>query len=67
MAAGCNDDKEVDDEQVVNEQVVEGGEMKRSGAKVFDWRMMGYRGEGAAMASEASTWRLATSKWWRRA
>jgi hypothetical protein len=53
--------------QVGNEQVAEGGEIKRSEAKVFDWRVMGYRGGGAAVASEASTRRLMTSKWWRRA
>ena len=64
---GLSVDEEVDDKQVGNEQVAEGGEIKRSEAKVFDWRVMGYRGGGAAVASEASTRRLATSKWWRRA
>ena len=59
---GLSDDEEVDDEQVGKEQVVEGGEIKRSEAKVFDLRVMGYRGGGAAVASEASTRRLATSK-----
>ena len=59
---GFSDNAEVDDEQVGKEQVVEGGEIKRSEAKVFDWRVMGYRGGGAAVASEASTRRLATSK-----
>ena len=62
-----SDDEQVDDKQVCNEQVVEGGKIKRSGAKVFDWRVMGYRGGGAAVASETLTRRLATSKWWRRA
>ena len=64
---GLSDDEEVDDKQVGNEQVAEGGEIKRSEAKVFDWRVMGYRGGGAAVASEALTRRLATSKWWRAA
>ena len=62
---GLSDDEEVDDEQDGKEQVAEGGEIKRSEAKVFDWRVMGYRGGGAVVASEASTRRLATSKWWR--
>ena len=64
---GLSNDEEVDNEQVGNEQVAEGGEIKRSEAKVSDWRVMGYRGGGAAVASEASTRRLATSKCWRRA
>ena len=63
---GLSDGEDVRDKEVGNEQVAEGGEIKRSEAKVFDWRVMGYRGGGAAVASEASTRRLATSKWWRR-
>ena len=62
---GLSDDEEVDDKQVGNKQVAEGGEIKRSEAKVFDWRVMGYRGGRAAVASEASTRRLMTSMLWR--
>ena len=59
---GLSDDEQVEDKHVRNEQVVEGGEIKRSGMKVFDWSVMGYRGGGAAMASEALTRRLMTKR-----
>ena len=37
---GLSDDEEVDAEQVGNEQVAEGGDIKRSEAKVLDWRLV---------------------------
>ena len=37
---GLSDDEEVDDKQVGNEQVAEGGDIKRSEAKVLDWRLV---------------------------
>ena len=37
---GLSNDEEVDNEQVGNEQVAEGGDIKRSEAKVLDWRLV---------------------------